>query len=341
MSVVKAGELCLILIRDYSSIHEKGGNPVIFENRHIICGELRRPRQMLSDQEYDGHVSIHDDKMAEDLGFSGAPIEGPTHFSQFVPLLYEVFGQAWFETGCISSHYLNMVVEGEEVRAFVREPAPGANITEIWAEKNDGTPVLTGTASIGPDHPESELDRRRAKLRPSDQLVILADLSVGMKGKNPEEAILEFDVAKGNLYPFSLNNKLKVITEPCEWYSEEGGKSSPWGKSPIPLEMISVLTQYTSREAAFPVRGPAVGLFADQEIKLIKGPLFVNTPYRLEREIVALSESKRVESNWIMTRVYDPESDELVAECLLNSATVKGSYERYEEEAKALGKSLD
>ena len=46
---------------------------------------------MLGDQEYDGHLSIHDDKMAEDLGFPGAPIEGPTQFSQFVPLLHRVF----------------------------------------------------------------------------------------------------------------------------------------------------------------------------------------------------------------------------------------------------------
>ena len=64
---------------------------------------------MLGDQTYDGHLSIHDDNMAENLGFSGAPIEGPTHFSMFVPLLYEVFGNAWFETGCISAHYQNMV----------------------------------------------------------------------------------------------------------------------------------------------------------------------------------------------------------------------------------------
>jgi hypothetical protein len=104
--------------------------------------------------------------------------------------------------------------------------------------------------------------------------------------------------------------------------------------------MISVLTEYTSREAGFPVKRPAVGLFADQEIKLIKGPLFVNHPYRLEREIVTLSESRRVESFWTLTRVYDEKSDELVAECLLNHATVKSSYANYAAEAKALGKEL-
>lgn len=311
-----------------------------FSTNLSLCGEWRHPRQMLDNQTYDGHVSIHDDKMAADLGFSGAPIEGPTHFSQFVPLLAEIFGNAWFETGCISSHYLNMVVEGEEVRAFAARPAAGATITRIWAEKRDGTPVLTGTASIGPNHPASELDVRRAKLRAPEQLVILADLHVGQKGLAPESVIMDFEQHMGDLYPFSLNDKLQGITEPSPWYTAEEGHTSPWGRAIIPLEMLSVLTQYSSREAGYRARGPAVGLFADQEIKLFKGPLFVNQPYRLEREIVCLSESRRVESNWIMTSVYDVETHELLAECLLNSATLKDSYANYAEEAKALGKML-
>jgi len=295
---------------------------------------------MLAEQEYDGHLSIHDGKMAQDLGLSDGPIEGPTHFSQFGPLLYELFGEAWFEKGCISVHYQNMVVEGEEVRAFARRPTDGATSTAIWAEKRDGTPVLTGTASVGPDHGETELGRRLAKLRPADKLVILGELEVGQQGEgNPEKVIMDFDREMGQLYPFSLNKKLTVITEPSPWYTKDGGAASPWGRAIIPVEMISVLTQYTSGLAGFPTKGPAVGLFAGQEIKLIRGPLFVNHPYELEREIIALSESRRTESNWIKTRVYDGETRDLVAEAILNSATLKDSYARYEEEARAIGKT--
>ena len=74
---------------------------------------------------------------------------------------------------------------------------------------------------------------------------------------------------------------------------------------------------------------------------MIDGPLFVNHPYQLEREIIALSESRRTESNWILTRVFDAETKTLCAEVILNSATMKNSYARYEEEAKTLGKALD
>ena len=55
---------------------------------------------MLQKQTYEGHVSIHDDNMANDLGFSGAPIEGPTHFSQFDPLLFDLFGLCYSFVSC-------------------------------------------------------------------------------------------------------------------------------------------------------------------------------------------------------------------------------------------------
>ena len=41
-----------------------------------------------------------------------------------------------------------------------------------------------------------------------------------------------------------------------------------------------------------------------------------------------------------MTKVFDAETDQLVAEVILNSATLKESYEKYEEDAKALGREL-
>ena len=40
------------------------------------------------------------------------------------------------------------------------------------------------------------------------------------------------------------------------------------------MEMLSVLFQYRSKDDPLPAKGPAVGLFADQEIRLVQGPLF-------------------------------------------------------------------
>lgn len=319
-----------------------------FADPPALCGPLRQPRQMLAEQVYDGHKSIHDDDMAAGLGLRAGPIEGPTHFSQFDPLLWQLFGLAWFETGCISAHYQTMVVEGEAVRAFVQMPqagpADGARFTRLWAEKRDGTPVLTGTASVGSAVGQggqvSEILQRIAKLRAPTQLVINRDLRVGQRGAgNPERVRMGFDQHMGPHYPFTLADKLKVITEPCPWYTPEGGPASPWGRAIIPIEMISVLLGSTMDQAGFRGRGPAVGLFAGQEIRLIQGPLFVDHPYELEREIIALSESARTESVWVRTRIFDGESRALVAEMILNSATLKASYAAYDAEALALGRA--
>ena len=126
-----------------------------FDTPLVLAGPWRKPTQMLGDQEYGGHASIHDDATAEKLGFQAAPIEGPTHFSQFDPLLAEVWGRAWFERGCLSAHFVNMVVEGEDVRAFVDVPRQDVLLTRVWAEKRDGSIVLEATASIGDAGPTS------------------------------------------------------------------------------------------------------------------------------------------------------------------------------------------
>ncbi len=306
-----------------------------FDTPLALCGPLRAPRQMLADQEYGGHASIHDDSMAEKLGFKAGPIEGPTHFSQFAPLLAQIWGQAWFERGCFSAHYQNMVVEGEEVRAFVALPKDGANVTRAWATKADGTPVLEASASLGPDHGTTLLQERMAQLRPPGPLVILAGLRVGMTGAQDERVRMDPDQNMGHLYPFSLRQKLAKITESSPWYSDPA--STPWGRAIIPLEMVSVLAEYSNRQAGFPVKGPAVGLFADQEIRMIDGPLFVGEDYLIRREIAALAESKRTESYWIRTRIYDAAGKQLKAEMLLNHATLKHSYEGYEAERAAAG----
>jgi hypothetical protein len=316
-----------------------------FADRPNLCGALRKPRQMLAEQVYDSHKSIHDDDTAAALGLRAGPIEGPTHFSQFDPLLYQLFGRAWFESGCISAHYQTMVVEGEEVRAFVQTPAAGHRVTRIWAEKRDGTPVLTGTASVGElsgaEASASEIGQRLARLRPPQPLVINRELRVGQQGAgNPERVRMGFNQHMGPHYPFTLTDKLAVITEACAWYTPEGGPSSPWGRAIIPFEMISVLLGSTMDLAGFRGKGPAVGLFAGQEIRLVGGPLFVDHPYELEREIIALSESARTESVWVRTRILDGQTHALVGEMILNSATLKASYAAYDAEARSLGREV-
>ena len=54
-----------------------------------------------------------------------------------------------------------------------------------------------------------------------------------------------------------------------------------------------------------------------------------------EREVVALSGSRRTESAWVKTRVFDG-AGTVVATMLLNMATLKESYAPYEDEHRVL-----
>src|SRR5258707_3943355 len=139
---------------------------VITETSDSLAGPWRRPHQMLNAQVYDSHASIHDDATAQKLGFQGGTIEGPTHFSQFAPLCLSLWGNAWFETGCISAHYRNPSFDGEEVQALLAKPEPGERQCKIQMVKSDGTEVLRGTASVGHDASLTALDQRLTELKP-------------------------------------------------------------------------------------------------------------------------------------------------------------------------------
>ncbi len=305
-----------------------------FATEITLTGPWRSPAQMLADQEVDGHTSVHDGDAAAELGLSGAPIEGPTHFSQFDPLAVALWGRGWFERGCISSHFRTMVAEGEEVQVSMTTNAPTA--ARIEAHKSDGTPVLVGTASVGPDHVETELENRLARQAEKGdpgELFIIDRLEVGMRHDEGHVVSMSHDENNGRAYPFSLADKLARITEPHPWYTPDGGSGSPWGRAILPIEMISVLANKSGR--GWPVRSPALGLFLDLEIRLLDGPLFADQAYEVVREIVGLSQSRRTESYWTRTTLNDADTNQPVATVLLHSGVFKESYPGYPRERLA------
>ena len=303
-----------------------------------LIGPLRIPRQMLAAQKYDDHTSIHDNETAKKFGFKGGTIEGPTHFSQFAPLCVALWGPQWLAQGTLSAHYRNACFEGDKVRALVTKPQDGGTHTTIRMEREDGTEILRGTAAMGGSNPPSALEQRISELTPPQTPVILRDVSVGMRTKRIPVR-MDADQNMGALYPFSLTQKLQAITETSPWYSAEGATSSPWKRAIIPVEMVSVLLNYPSDAAGFPVRKPVVGLFADQEIRMHRGPLLVGQAYEMDREVVALSGSRRTESLWIRTRVFAPGSEEVLATMLLNAAYMKDSFPNYEAEQNSQAKA--
>ncbi|MGA1566600.1 MAG: hypothetical protein ACO39Q_10375 [Ilumatobacteraceae bacterium] len=283
-----------------------------------LRGPWRHPRQMLGDQAYDGHASVHDDSVAADLGLVGAPIEGPTHFSQFDPIGFELFGDRWFAEGCISAHFENMVVEGEDVQASARLVRPG--VAEAEAVKRHGDRVLTASMTVG--NSPTLLDERlaAAQAREPGDLFIIDRLERGMTS-GPHDATMTMDERNGDLYPFSLAQKLSAITEPSPWFRD----GSPWGPPIVPTEMLSVMAHRAG--ASMPVRGPSIGLFIDLEVRRL-APVLVDDPLSVTHEVVALGQSRRVESYWTRSTIRTDLGD-AVATVLLHQGIFKASYEGY------------
>lgn len=293
----------------------------------LLAGPPRHPRQMLAEQDFHGRPTIHDDAVARSMGFAGGTIEGPTHLSQFAPLGHALWGEPWFERGCLSLHFRAACTDGDAVRAFMA--GSRADIAAIRLERDDGTDIATGTASLG--DVASELDDRLGAIRAPVERLILRDVKVGMA--RPRVPVrMGFDDAMGPLYPFTLRDKLSVITEASPWYS---GGDNPWGRPIIPFEMVSVLANQLFDSDPFPVAGPTVDLIVDHEVRMIAGPLFVDEDYEVERMVVGISGSRRTESLWVRSRIFRTGEAEPVAVNLQNTASLIESLKRDTTEAVA------
>ncbi|CAJ1362631.1 unnamed protein product [Effrenium voratum] len=307
-----------------------------------IAGEWRRPPNDLQEQQVGGgHKAIHDDATAAQVGLKLAPIHGTVHWSQLTPLLLKAFGHAWFETGCISVHFLNMVGHLQPVRAFLEDCEKPQR--KVWMEHLDGRRVFEGTASVG-EHGVTMAQARIASIKPVKGRLLFNRHAAGTCSLEPEPARIDFDKVVGPLFPFTHRRKLELITEWHPWYSEEAGHTSPWGRPILPPESFNqiMLGQVGgAAPARFPPTGDEwlekalngrtpVGLFGGCEVILHAGPIFVGEAYQCTRQLVAFGETPKAEFRWTRTFLRDA-SGKLVAEMTLQDMQLKNSLEGYAE----------
>jgi hypothetical protein len=281
---------------------------------HVFVGALRQ--SVNNARNVQG--SIHDDATATKLGFRGGTVAGSIHLELFPPLLLKAFGQRWFEHGTISMYFLNATTDREAVRAFVKEPPRDATDAQvdIWIEREDGMRVAEGTASVGsPDEP-SALLRRPLDRFDAGQLRILGGLKAGDR----------FDECDAFLTKNTMTERMKVITEPLEWYT----KPSPWGGAiATPATMVQLL--YSQSIATLRgTLGRAVGLFGAIELRNLNGPVMVERPYRVSGSIVALGQSPKTEYMWFETALNEA-AGKRVAEMRMLLRFMKASSPLYKD----------
>ena len=247
-----------------------------------ITGEWRRPVNTAAHQK----GGIHDDDTATDLGFRGGTVAGAIHMEQFPPLLLEMFGADFWQTGTLSMYVRSATVDREPVRCLTTEPERVGNIrrTNVWMEKEDGTIVASGTASCGGHDEKSELRRKLESIRPISELRILKNLKVGARCED-QRCFVE------NSF---LDAQLGVITEPLSCYKT----SNEFSGRVLPV--TQVVRAFDPPEVALitEVEPPFVGLYGAIEIEFINGPVLAETEYKGSGEIVGLSDSPQTEILW-------------------------------------------
>jgi hypothetical protein len=241
------------------------------------------------DIKFPSQTHIHDDETAQSLGFRGATIAGSIHMDQFPPVLVEVFGSTWLETGSLSLSFKNATLEGEEVVAMVATPPRTSDVqVDALTERADGMLVALGTASVG--QPDELTCLHSVDLRPSDpgRLRILHNLEPG--------TIFHHTGTIESSVPSWMGPGLSGN---LDWYRGP----SPWGG---PIANPSAIVQLLRNRLPFtPHVEDAVGLFGAIEIRHEAGPVFRDTKYEVTGEIAAVGESPKTEYAWFDSRASD------------------------------------
>jgi hypothetical protein len=276
----------------------------------VLVGPLRRPRNLASTQ----RGSIHDDATAQKLGFRGGTVAGSIHMEQFPPLLVRAFGARWFETGSLSTYFRNATTDGEPVRAFVGVPGDGASDAQVPVrmERDDGTLVLEGSASVGmPDEP-SMIARKLAEPREDGELRILGDIKPGT----------ELTPVRARLRRTDIERRLGVMTEPMEWYEGD----SPWGGAVAnPGLVVHLMTQIQPSMRLR--RGGSVGLYGGIEVRHVRGPVFVEHDYEIAGTVLGVGQTPKTEYVWYEARALDAADGAHVATMTMMLRFMKASSE--------------
>lgn len=284
----------------------------------IVDGAVTGPFRRSVNQSGRLEGSIHNDEVAQELGFRGGTVAGSIHMELFPPVLLEAFGERWFERGTLSINFRNPTTDREPVRALLDRPdAPTDAQARAWIERDDGLLVGEGTASVGEPSEETALGSMDVHRYAASDPRILAGISAG-------DEIPEAEIEM----PRKVQDaRLEVITEPLGWYDD-----SPWG-GPIasPATVVHFLYGHPARSIGRSTEGTgddAVGLFGAIEVRHVHGPLVLDRTYRVGGHIVEVGESPKTEYVWFESYA-DTLDGERVAEMRMQLRWMKASSPLY------------
>lgn len=275
-----------------------------------IYGGWRRPVNIAANV----RASIHDDETAQKLGMRGGTVAGSIHLEQFPPVLLKAFGPPWFECGSLSVYYTYATRDREEVRAVVGIPPEGAKDAQVeaWMETTDGHTVCKGTASVGRPKQPTSLRALESENAGEGELRILSGLKAGDRFPSRDAVIT----------PEEVSERLKVITEPLEWY--EG--NSPWGGA-----IATPTLMFNAMRVDFHLPIQAVSFQGATELRNVTGPVKVGVPYRAGGEVICAGATPKTEYFWFDAYLEERETSRRIAEMRMMRRFMKASSPLYQD----------
>ena len=278
------------------------------EHDGVLQGPVRAP---CNTARHLGAGSIHDDATAQKLGFRGGTVAGSLHMEQFPPLLIEVLGEDWLDSGGMSLYFKYATTDNEPVQAFARRAEPSDDHITIWMDDANGNRVADGTANIGGTDPHSTVSQRIASMPAPEDIRILASVSPGDLG----------DRMPTQITPKALEGRLAVITEGLPAYTD----ASIYGQRiATPALEVQILRPGESR--ILPRNSDfGVGLFGAIELQHHAGPVFVDHEYETQAKVLAVGETPKTEYLYYESRLFEPGSDETVLSMIMMLRFMKAS----------------
>ena len=275
----------------------------------IIEGSVAHP----TNRTYRDEGSIHDDAVAQGLGFRGGTVAASTHLDLFPPVLVAAFGERWFEEGCLSLYFRHATIDGEAVRASVIAGDDGrASATIVTLE---GDVVADGTATVGAHAADSALRARDLRHDPTG-LRIVSKVQLG-DVIGPVVTSCPSHIQRERLSD-------RVIASPIEWYHA----LSPWG-GPVAAPS-STMQMFTRVGAEFlqSRAAEAVVLWGAMELRHHGEPIMCDRDYEVEGTVVAVGQTPKTETLWYDLVARDGRGD-IVATTRVLNRFVKASSPLY------------
>jgi hypothetical protein len=259
---------------------------------------------------------LHLDENAERMGFArGGAVAGSIHLDLFPPVVLELFGKDWFETGSVSIKYRQPTVDLEPVRAMVEGDGERRR---AWIERDDGVLVGEGSVSVGAPAEPSALRSIDLHEHAASGPRILDGLHEGEELPSSRRSV-----------PAAQQRSLldrNLVTEVLDWHRGD----SPWGTAVVVPQLVVHALHGAATAHLDPLvasNGDALGMFGALEIANVHGPLVVDREYDMSVRIHAIGDSPKAEHAWFEVTASDGGLP--VATLFMQQRWLKASSPRY------------